>query len=70
MNRKVTVSFTEPENEAKQSQIITDAIAGGFYTYLKKHGYLKKDRTLKQKVEHAVAESRKICQGISDIDSA
>ncbi len=70
MNRKVTVSFTEPENAEEQKQTITDAIAGGFYTYLKKHGHLKKDPSLKNKVEQTVAKSRKLCQGIDDDHSA
>lgn len=70
MNRKITIAFTEPENSETQRQIITNVIASGFYAYLKKNGYLKKDRSLKQKVEHVLAESRKICDGFGEIDSA
>jgi len=70
MNIKVAISFTEPENIEAQKEKITDILADGLYAYLKKSGHLKKDRTLTQKVERVLAESRKICQCPSDIDSA
>ena len=70
MNIKVAISFTEPENEEEQKEKVTDILSDGLYAYLKKSGHLKKDRSLTHKVERVLAQSRKICQGFDEIDSA
>ena len=70
MNRKVTVSFTEPENEAEQKGRIAAILADGVYSYLKKRGHLREDASLTKKAEKIIDQSRKMCQRFDEIDSA
>jgi hypothetical protein len=70
MNKKITITFTETKNTVKDGQKIQEIIAGGFYSYLKKNGYLRQNPEKQQKIQQALEESRKICHGMNSLDLA
>ncbi|MFH1093696.1 MAG: hypothetical protein V1739_06045, partial [Candidatus Omnitrophota bacterium] len=62
--------FTEATDIEKKEKRVQEIIAGGFYSYLKKHGYLKNNPEKQQKIQQTLEKSRTIWNNINSLDLA
>ncbi len=66
MEKKVTISFVETNDELKNKKL-AEIFAGGFYEFLKINGYLRKNPERNKKVEKILEDSNRIHQSLPEL---